>query len=399
MYRPNDLQNITYVWSNAEGLVGDDITFLVCRALIKLPPNQQDVDKVVGVYGKNVIDGISWADNTKGVMGKLLVDLNLQLLNREKETEFVKLALPYRAVVKSSRLGEINPEVKYVYAKKVGMDSLLVEGIISLTSLGYLPWRGDTGITGEFSSSSTIKIALGLPEVQEMVSAQVRFMPLSYCLEEDALTLNGWQETHLMYITGKNRGEEVIVTRQIEPFTETIILNEKLSSLGFLEITNGNIQSQVISGRKVLVVGNFKLTAQSATPMGEAFSSNNVLEKMREMTQKIQAKKKVKEVRIATPDMEEEKIISEVKSEPEINTFSEIMPKETLQDLPEVLTEEISISPELIDEKLNSTLAETKSEKIPLPEEKEMSLTAQNIIIPRESKRARLNRHMRSLKK
>jgi len=428
MYRPNDLQNITYVWNNAEGLMGDDITFLVCRALIKLPPNRQEVGKVVGVTGRNVVESVSWASHPQGVMGKLLVDLSLQ---SKKNTELIKLALPYRALIKSFRIGEINPEVKYVHAKKVGVDSLLVEGIISLTTLGYLPWRGQTGVKGNFYDSSTIKISKSLPEVKEMVSAQVRFIPYHHRLDGTTLTLNGWKEIHLMYIAENNRGENVIVTRHLEPFTQNIILESELKSLGNLEISNGNVQSHVLASREVVVEGEFALTAQPAPFMMEMSQHADLFSKVKEMSQKLQERKKDKELKKETSS--EEKVentpvkelaasieevsapVEEVTAPPEeINTLIERIdtsleeinfPSENLNTPVEViLPEQETFEKPAINEEL-VVLAE---EKIPVDEpvisdeadtgNENKEQGSKSIVILRESKRDRISKHMRKLK-
>ena len=94
MYRPDNLQNITYVWSNWEGLVGDDITFIVCRALISLAPRGQEIEKVVGIKGRNVIDAVSWHGNPKTVHGQLLVDLDLHHTIKKKPILQTGFAFP-----------------------------------------------------------------------------------------------------------------------------------------------------------------------------------------------------------------------------------------------------------------------------------------------------------------
>ncbi|KJS85684.1 MAG: hypothetical protein JM58_08085 [Peptococcaceae bacterium BICA1-8] len=295
MYRPNNPQGVTYVWNNAEGLLGDDITFLVCRALVKLPSAQRDVGEVVGINSRNVVEGISWALNPKAVIGRLLVDLNLELPGETENTELVKLALPYRTSIKSLRMGEVIPEVKYVYAKKIGVDSILVEGIITLASLGYLPWRSEEGIIGDFPGMSTIKVGLPLPEVKETVSAQVRFILSEHKLEDSVLTVSGWKEIFLMYIGGKSRGEQVIVTQQVEPFTERIMLNAQVQSIGALEVSSGSLRTSVVDKREVLVEGNFFLKISPGPHVEEAFAPQEIMLKVKEMVEKVQERKKEKQ--------------------------------------------------------------------------------------------------------
>lgn len=348
MYRPNDLQNITYVWSNTEGLMGDDITFLVCRALIKLEPERYRIEKVIGINGKNKIDAVSWHENPKGVQGQLLLDLDLG-----DRGELLKLALPYRVPVKTQRLGQINPEVKFVHAKKVGVDSLLIEGIITLTSLGYLPWRGAVNnIGGVFSDNCTVKLDKLLPEVKEMVSAQIRFNPLSHNLKEGILTMSGWKEIHLMYIAQGDRGEKVVVTRQVEPFTKEIILNTNLSAYSYWEISNGNIESFVIGPREVMVTSDFQLLTQQAPFITPTNNTNSILKDIKEMRKLIKNRKKIKQ---------EEK--------PE-----KINAPEEKEMLPEV---EVPLK---------------RQEVVPV-EKNEKSFG----LIPRESKRAKLSKYMRQL--
>ncbi|MGI6225764.1 MAG: hypothetical protein ACOYJ1_05850 [Peptococcales bacterium] len=433
--------------------MGDDITFLVCRALIKLPPDRREVEKVVETNGKNVINYISMIDNPRGVMGKLLVDLNLQMVGRGERTELIKLAIPYQASVRS--FGTINPEVKYIHAEIVGVNSLLVEGIISLTSLGYIPRRGMVrGMTSEFTSESTIRIANVLPEVKEMVSAQVRFIPLGHSLEEKSLTLNGWKETYLMYIADKTKGEKVIVTRQVEPFTETMFLDEKMSALSYLDIINRSIQSQVIGSREVLVKGNFELKVQpSASPSQEMLSPQVMLQEIKKLSQKIKAKKKTQNVRIDIEEREAEQDTSEtienevrqeaneisqpleIAAEVEEEIFSEVtLEEETISDsLDEspLVAEEIesaTFSNEIVEDMISGISEEEqvdevisdipdkdqadevitnfsevveKQEYFP-PEEVsiiEPELQSDNIILfNRESKRSKLKKHMRELK-
>ncbi|KJS19034.1 MAG: hypothetical protein VR72_20010 [Clostridiaceae bacterium BRH_c20a] len=315
MYRPNNQQGVTYVWNNAEGLLGDDITFLVCRALVKLPPARRDVGEVVGINSRNIVEGVSWNLSPKAIIGRLLVDLNLELPGEIESTELVKLALPYRTSIKSLRMGEVVPEVKYIYAKKVGVDSILVEGIITLASLGYLPWRSEVDITGEFSGVSTIKVGMSLPEIKETVSAQVRFILSGHKLEDSLLTVSGWKETFLMYISGKSRGEQVVVTQQVEPFTESIMLNTKVQSIGALEVSSGSLRTSVLDKREVLVEGDFFLIISPGFHIEEAFAPQEVMLKVKELVEKVQERKKEKkneevhnikkEVKIVTHEKEE----------------------------------------------------------------------------------------------
>lgn len=425
MYRPDNLQNITYVWSNWEGLVGDDITFIVCRALISLAPRGQEIEKVVGIKGRNVIDAVSWHGNPKTVHGQLLVDLDLQLANDKEKSRFYKLALPFQAPVKSYRLGEINPEVKFLHAEKMGTDSLLVEGIISLTSLGYLPWRGamdDLG--GTFTDDSVIKLDKLLPEVKEMVCAQIKYNPFSHTRKEKTLILTGLKEVHLMYIAEESGGEKVVITRQVEPFTKEIYLNVDLSSLGYLEINNGNIESQVLGPREIMVVGNFQVIAQGMPSMGATNYTNEILKKIKEMGEIIKNKRKHKKEEINSTVTEErenlteesinapsnegedenktpismpvneeiEESISKVEDEEELEVVSSSLPmeeidsesqeeQETLTDFEEEIPSETGL-PIVLEEKQEKVVAEESS----------------SVIIPRESRRARLSKYMRNLK-
>lgn len=426
MYRPDNLQNITYVRTNWEGLVGDDITFIVCRALISLAPKGQEIEKVVGIKGRNVIDAVSWHGNPKTFHGQLLLDLDLQLANDKEKSRFYKLALPFRAPVKSYRLGEINPEVKFVHVEKMGTDSLLIEGIISLTSLGYLPWRGAMdGLGGTFTDDSVIKLDKLLPEVKEMVCAQIKFNPFNHTRKEKTLILKGLKEVHLMYIAEESGGEKVVITRQVEPFTKEIYLNADLTSLGYLEITNGNIESQVLGPREIMVVGDFQVIAQGVPSMGTTNYTNEILKSVKEMGELIKKKRKhKKEEKNSTITEEKENFMEESASAPSNEVEGEnkeplSMPvnEELVENIPEVESEEelevvnsslpieeISDEPKEEPEILKDFEEEIPSETglpIVLEEKQEKVVAEENtssVIIPRESRRARLSKYMRNLK-
>ncbi|NLT94984.1 MAG: hypothetical protein GXW85_05525 [Clostridia bacterium] len=424
MYRPDHLQNIAYVWSNTEGLVGDDITFLVARALIKLEQERQGIEKVVEISGRNVIDAVSWYEYPRTVQGQLLVDLHLESAGKGEKTKFYKLALPYRAPIKSFRLGELNPEVKFVHAKKMGGDSLLIEGIICLTCLGYLPWRGKkSNIGGAFTDSSIIKLNSLLPEIKEMVCTQIKFNPFGYSIKDNILSLRGWKEIHLMYIAQESRGERIVVTHQNEPFAKEIELNGDLRSLSYWEINNEKTENYVLGSREVKVVGNFRISGQSVPGMPANSQTGEILKSIKEMTKIIKNKQKNTPEGKLNEDRKTEELINnppeEMREEPMVslpeNSIDEIeraSESETPErEAPQATEEEISAereqesSPEEEKEAvpLVPLLLEEKKEKViekDLEEEK-TELTSDNkegTIIPRQSKREKLSKYMRPLK-
>ncbi|MDK2823031.1 MAG: hypothetical protein PWQ67_117 [Clostridia bacterium] len=425
MYRTINPQNITYVWNNSEGLMGNDISFIILRTMVKLPFNNPEIGEIINIKGENMIESISWTTTPKVVMGKLVVDFSYQPFNWDKaklveekmEREFDKserllrnnknvknkeetifssitdkykidvydknvvlnFIIPYRALIKSQKVGEIDAQVKFIHARQVGLQRVLIEAVIALTSLGYFPWR-EEGYTETFSNASLMTINEDLPDIKEPLTSQVRFIISDQKLEDGLLTISGLKEICLMYIGERTTGEKVIIARHFESFTENILLTDEMQFIGPMEIINDNLKTSLINKREVLIEGNYILKIIQTPFMGEVV---------------VNAKEPV--VEPLKPEIKPENNLPEKEtSETEKIDFSENTQEIPLETIGVVENTEEKIESDEDNIEICKDQVETDYETW---ENNNRIETGEIVVLSRESKRAKLSKHMRKLKK
>jgi len=421
-------QGLTYIWNNIEGLMGEEISYIVCRTMTRLPLNRPEIGEIISVGGKSEGQGLTKNTCPKWVHGNVFVEISYQPPEFEKEdiegieledlekdfyrvgapvntvndafhqeetifsslstnsfqkidddgeNVIVRFAIPYRGLMYSHRIGDVITQVKFIHAQQVGLRSLLVEAVVALTSSD--PLRLDEPYKGKFSNKTLFRINKSLPSISEPLTSQVRFTLLDQQLDGSFLRISGLKETCLMYVAEKTMGEKVILTRQLEHFAENIKLDEEIQWAGPIDITNENLSVSLVNSREVIIEGKFGLKMVLDPFNDDVLKNDEIKEMLNELDNKVEN------------DIVENEDLEVLKdNENEETKADEVILKATEEEAEEKEEREN----EKIEVEIPEVIEPDKSNERELFE---VSNSPSQIL--RESKRAKLTKHMRELNK
>ncbi|MFZ5945256.1 MAG: hypothetical protein ACOYVD_14220 [Bacillota bacterium] len=353
MYGSYGALGVNCIWNNAEGLIGDDESHIVCKTMLRVPPNFPAVKAVVKANGRVFIKEPIFNIKPDTVAGEIQVNFSYKptdfpLGNGEDDRDFtdpilpMSIVIPFETTMDIAKEEKVFSRIKYLKAQRVGMRNILLETVIYLARYNHSSRRIEGSFINQvFSRSCVLKIDYQHPAVAEPLTAQVVYNVTHSSFKDGVLHLSGWKENYLIYEGVKDIGERVLIHHQTEPFDEEIYCEEALSFDIPPKITCENLTLELLNNREVLLEGDYNLIME----------------------------------RLFEPQQEDvqEKLIEEK------------------------LQEEIEENPPIIDIMPDSIIIKDENEKKQdIIEKAEEKMAA---ALPRESKRAKLQKHMRDKEK
>ncbi|MFZ7101373.1 MAG: hypothetical protein ACOWWO_01775 [Peptococcaceae bacterium] len=276
MYNPYFPRYGECVWNNIEGLIGDDISFIVCRTMLKLPADKPDIGRLNCEQKRNIIEGVNHNTYPKEIIGQLMVDIKYEAVNLDdryrdifrkaqdgKEAKIevgLGINIPYQGILRTKRQGSVIPQLKYLNIKQVGLRNIFVEGVIALAGTGNSPDTARNQRSEGFLNDSSLKLRENIPDIREPLAAQIKFNITQHKIKDGILTIKGLKDIYLMFIADKKTGENIIIVQETIPFSEEIYLMEEPLKIAHVDIVSTNTIINVLNKREVRIEGDFLLS-------------------------------------------------------------------------------------------------------------------------------------------